>query len=111
MCIRDSCDISRVFNIGTDEDVVMARVTLAARRLPTSEGVQRFDVRYSISLAEAQAPGSMYADSYDYSVYGFSATSITRVGVVHGVRLGSVEVNDAQTSVVKVAGRIARLGG
>lgn len=104
------CNMSKIINIGTDGDVAMARVTLKAVALPTIDGVERVGIHYWVSLTKTDAVSPMYQDSYDYSVYAFTSNLITRVGVVQGATLETVEVTDAQEAAVKVAKRVAKLG-
>lgn len=105
-----SCNMSKAINIGTDGDVVMARVSLVSRMLPTSGQISRLAVEYDISIASSSSVNQMYADSYDYSVYALSANVITRVGVVQVAPFEKIEYRDAETAVLSVAKRLARLG-
>ena len=106
-----ACNMSKVLNIGTDGDVVKARVTYASRQLLPVKGVSRLAVSYSTSLVSSAAPTAAYADSYDYSVYAVKDNVITRVGVVQVAPNAPLEKSDAEATALTVAGRLARLGG
>jgi hypothetical protein len=104
------CNLSKVINIGTDEDVVKARVTLRSRMLPAQAGVTRLAVDYGTSLVSSPTVNQVYADSYEYSVYALKSNVITRVGVVQIAPVELVEYTDADAAAVRVAERLARLG-
>jgi hypothetical protein len=105
-----SCNMSKVMNIGTDGDVVKARVTLKSTMLMPKQGISRLGVEYDTSLVSSSSVNPMYADSYDYSVYAVDQNFITRVGVVQIAPIEKVEYSDAETAVLAVAKRVARLG-
>jgi hypothetical protein len=100
------CNMNKVINIGTDGDVVAARVTLKTTGLPPAGGVARFAVAYGTSVDPAATVNPMYADSYDYSVYSVNGRVISRVGVVQVAPVETVEKTDAESAAVRVAKRV-----
>lgn len=104
------CNMSKVVNIGTDEDIVKARVTYASRMLPAVKAVSRLAIAYDTDLISSAAPSAAYSDSYDYSVYAIKDNVITRVGVVQVSPNAPVEKADAEATALAVASRLVRLG-
>jgi hypothetical protein len=103
------CNTSKVIDIGTDGDVVKAKVTYVSRRLPPASGVERLAIDYDTDLVSSASPSASYIDSYDYSVYALKDTVITRVGVVQVSPNAPIEKTDAEATALSVVARLARL--
>jgi len=98
------CNMSKVINVGTDSDRVMARVTYRTVGLVPTHGVSRLAVSYDANLVSATAPSATYADAYDYSVYAINGN----VGQVS--KILPLEKSDAEANALTVSGRLAKLG-
>ena len=107
---KSYCNMSKVINIGTDGDRVMARVTYATVGLAPTHGVSRLAVSYDANLVSATSPSATYVDAYDYSVYAINGNVITRVGVGQVSKILPLEKSDADAIALTVAGRLAKLG-
>jgi hypothetical protein len=103
------CNMSKVINIGTDGDVVKAKVTYTSKVLAAVKGVTRLAVDYDTSLVSSAAPSASYTDAYDYSVYAIKGNVITRVGVGQVSPIFPIERSDAEAASLAVAGRLDRL--
>ena len=106
---KSFCNMSKVINIGTDGDRVMARVTYSTRGLVPTHGISRLAVSYDTDLVSSSSPSATYADAYDYSVYAIIGNVITRVGVGQVSRILPLEKDDAESTALTVARRLAKL--
>jgi hypothetical protein len=104
------CNMRKVINVGTDAEVVKARVSYDSRMLAPVKGVSRLAVSYAASMLSSASPSAAFADSYDYSVYALKDNVITRVGVGQVAPNAPLEKSDAETTALAVASRLTRLG-